>query len=206
MDAPVPAAGEPLLQSGFLLVVASLFSFPPVKAMGAMPKHPLIVLFAALCIILAGGCRSTKLGEDFTPYLVRVYVEESANLPASHLLDLTLPVSGSQITVRSKPVFAEWDLLHAASFDTELGPAIVLLFTPTAAGDFYRTTITNQGRRLVFTINGLPVGARMIEGPVQDGRIAFFPEIDEEDVPALASGIQKTSAKIQERLKQQGKW
>lgn len=167
----------------------------------------LLFIFAAACVLFfASGCRTSKIGDGFTPYLVRIYLEESPNLPPSRLVDLVLPVSGSHITVRARPVFAEWDILQAAALDTDMGPALVLLFTPAAAKDLYNTTITNQGRRLVFTVNGIPVGARRIEGPVQDARVLFFPEVDEDEVPTLAGGIQKTSAEIQKRLKQESKW
>lgn len=137
--------------------------------------------------------------------MARLYLEESPNLPASHITEMVLPLSGSHVTVRSKPVFGEWDIMRAMHFESEFGPAIVLLFTADARADFYRTTISNQGRRLILTINGLPVGGHYISGPIEDGRIAFYLEMDDEDIPAVAEGIQKTSNEIQKRA-QSSRW
>src|SRR5688572_24395098 len=134
-------------------------SFPRPRIFGS--------LVAVVCVVLVAGCRSKE--RDYTPHVVRLYIEESARLPASHISEMILPISGSHITVRSKPVYAEWDIAQAAQFETEFGPAVLLLLRPDAMRDFYRTTITNQGRRLVMTINGLPVGAHYIQRPVEDG-------------------------------------
>jgi hypothetical protein len=166
----------------------------------------LILSIVVACAFVVAGCRTNKGKDDFVPYVVRIYMEESRNLPRSHVLDMMLPISGSIITVGAKPMFAEWDILQAAGFDTDFGPAVVLLFTPEASRELYRQTISNQGRRLVFTVNGIPVGGRVIDRPVQDGRVFFFPEMDEEAVPELVRGIQRTSLEIQERLRKPGKW
>lgn len=168
-------------------------------------RKSLIVCLIAACLLSVAGCRTGK-DEDFTPYVVRVYLEESPQMPASHITDMLLPISGSHITTQAKPVFAEWDIAGAGSFDTDFGLAILLLFTNAASADVYHKTITNQGRRLVFTVNGIPVGARLIDRPVQDGRLFFFPEIEEEEIPELVRGIQKTSTKIHEEHQKRKKW
>lgn len=155
-------------------------------------------------LAVATGCNNVD--KDFDPYLVRLYLEESANLPPSHVLDMVLPISGSHITVASKPIFGEWDIVRAGEFETEFGPAMVLMFTADAAADLYRTTISNQGRRLVLTINGFAVGSQYIYGPVEDGRISFFMEIDNDEVGEVVEGIQKTSTEIQRRANKESKW
>jgi hypothetical protein len=52
----------------------------------------------------------------------------------------------------------------------------------------------------------VPVGGRLIERPIQDGRVIFFPEIEEEDIPELAHGISRTAVMIQERLRKSSRW
>lgn len=167
-------------------------------------RRSLFLLFSAAFLLLFAGCRSTP--KDFTPYVVRIYLEESRNLPASHLTDMVLPVSRTPITVAAKPLFAEWDLLTATSVETEFGPALILMFTPGATKDLFRTSISNQGRRFVLTVNTLPIAGRVIDRPVQDGRLLFFPEIERENVPDLVEGIQETSSEIQRRLKRKDRW
>lgn len=173
--------------------------------MKPFPRRLLIFLLLLTAAFALGGCGSKE--KDFTPMVVRLYIEESSQLPASHIAEMVLPVSGSHITVRSKPLYGEWDIAQAASFDTpDFGPAIVLLFRSEAAKDFYRTTISNQGRRIVMTINGLPLGAHYIERPIEDGRVFFFLEIDDEDLPEVARSIQRTSREIQKQADKKTKW
>lgn len=172
--------------------------------MSFFTRRPFLLVLVVALLATLNGCRTQDT--SFTPYMVRLYLEESRNLPTSHITDLVLPISGSRITVRSKPLFLESDILGAAHFDTEFGPAIVLLFTPDAAADFYRTTISNQGRRFVLTINGIAVGSRFIERGVEDGRMVFFLEIEDNEVPEVARGIQRTSQEIQKQINRKGRW
>lgn len=125
-------------------------------------------------------------------------------MPPSHIREMILPISESRITVQAKPDFAEWDIMQATPVETDFGAAIVLLLTSEASRDLYRTTVSNQGRRLVITINGVPVGAHYIERPVEDGRLFFYLEVPDEEVPAIARGIQKTSAEIERRSSRNG--
>lgn len=167
------------------------------------PRFPAFgfVAFAA-CLVLLSGCRTTK--RDYTPHLVRFYLEESGHLPPSHIGEMILPVSGSHITVKSRPVFVESDIGSASLYETEFGPAVMLLFRTAASTDFYRTTISNQGKRLVVVINGLPLGAYYISGPVQDGRILFYLEVPDEELAEIVRSIQKTSDEI--RKSQSSGW
>lgn len=167
------------------------------------PFHRKTLLFGLLLTaVLLGGCRTND--SDFRPHVTRLYLEESNHLPASHIMDMVLPISGSHITVQSRPVYAEWDIAQAAQFETEFGPAIILLLNSQAAKDFYRTSITNQGRRLVLTINGVPLGAHYIDRPIEDGRVAFFLELPDEDLPEVVKAIQQTSLEVQKRSQKSG--
>lgn len=168
-----------------------------------LQKRLFSFLLIVACTLTVTGCRSKD--KDFSPHVTRLYLEESSHLPPSHIAEMILPVSGSHITVRSKPIYGEWDIAQAGHFETEFGPAIILLFRSEAATDFYRTTISNQGRRLVVTINGLPLGAHYIDRPIEDGRISFFLEIPDEEVPEVARAIQKTSEQIRKESNK-SKW
>lgn len=169
------------------------------------PRSKILTLLAvALGAVFIAGCQSPS--RDYTPHITRFYLEESSHLPASHITEMILPVSGSHITVQSKPVYAEWDIASVTSYETEFGPAIVLLFRPEAAAAFYRTTINNQGKRLVVTINGVPLGAYYIKAPVEDGRIMFYLEIPDEEIPEVVRSIQKTSDEIKEEADKSPGW
>ena len=120
-------------------------------------------------------------------------------MPRDRTLDMRLPMSESHIVTKARPTFAEWDIVHADYFETDLGPAVSLMFTPMATRDLYRETAGNQGRRFVVTVNGVAVGARYIDRPIEDGRLAFYIEVDDDEVPEIVRNIQLTSREIQER-------
>lgn len=127
-------------------------------------------------------------------------------MPTQQTLDMVLPLSKTNISVRAKPSFAEWDFLHASHFETDLGPAVVFLLTPEATRDLYRLSLGNQGKRLVVTINGVALGSRYIDRPIEDGRIAVYIEIDDEDVPELVRNVQLTSQDIQAERDRSVRW
>lgn len=167
------------------------------------PLFPIVTCLTVLTLLFA-GCQSRK--PDYTPHLTRVYLEESSRLPAQQTVDMVLPLSETHIVVRGKPSFAEWDFLHATYFETDLGPAVVFLLTPEATRDLYRLSLSNQGKRLVITINGTPVGARYIDQAIEDGRITAYIEIQDEDIPEFVRNIQLTSQDIQGRQGRRTAW
>lgn len=171
----------------------------------SLPIRQTIVaaLFVAVWATFA-GCRTAD--DSFTPYLTRIYLEESANLPESRIREMVLPISGTRVTVGAKAKFFEWDIQRAVHFETDLGRAVMFMFTSAAAEELYRQTVANQGKTLILTVNGLPVGGRYIDAPIQDGRLAFFLEIDSEEIPEVVERIQETSDRIRERMNRESGW
>src|SRR5690625_5059561 len=154
-------------------------------------------LAVAISLLFLSGCRTTK--RDYTPHVVRFYLEESGHLPPSHISEMILPVSGSHLTVKSKAAFGETDIASATEVETEFGPAVMLVFRSRSTPDFYRKTISNQGKRMAITVNGVPLGAYYIDRPIEDGRILFFLEVPDEDLPEIVRSIQKTSDEIRKK-------
>lgn len=157
---------------------------------------PLLTL--ALLTTLAGcvtGSRSKK--QDFDTVATRFVIEARHNEAA---IPLTLPVSQVRIAVLRAPVITEFDLVGAEVIDTDMGKAVVFLLTAPAARDIYRFSVANQGRRLVATINGVALGARMIERPITEGALLSYLEVPEEELDELVRNINLTSADLQDQI------
>ena len=66
--------------------------------------------------------------------------------------------------------------------------------------DFYRLSVTQQGRRIVLLLDEAGVGARRIDGPIANGAIFIFVERPEESLPALVENLKKSSAALQRAI------
>src|SRR3954466_15734457 len=141
------------------------------------------LLFAsAACgavILIGAGCQSTKAPRDYTPVQARFFLEAASGDGTP----IALPQSEVRITVNSKPVLTEGDVVNAEVVQVDLGKCLFFQLTPTATRDFYRMTVTHQGRRLVLLINGAPIGARRIDGAITNGGIFVFVELPDSELP-----------------------
>jgi hypothetical protein len=76
--------------------------------------------------------------------------------------------------------------------------------SPSAARDLYRMTGSNQGRRLVLFLDGVASGVRRIDGPIADGIIYCFVEVDDEALPGLVEKLRRTTEHLQRELRRKG--
>jgi hypothetical protein len=158
-------------------------------------------VIAGLLLAVAGwsGCATTK-PVDYMPTQARLFLESGdASSPT-----VTLPRSGAVISVNSKAVIAEGDILNAEVVQVELGRCLLLQVTPSAARDLYRLTGSNQGRRLVLTLNDLALGARQIDRPFDDGAVMIFVEMSDGELTTLVTDLKRTSADLQKAMKRNG--
>lgn len=159
----------------------------------------LLLLMAA--IFAAAGCQSAaKKPRDYTPTVARFFLEAGSGEGTA----ITLPMSGVQVTVNSKPVITEGDITGIELVQVELGKALMFQLTPTATRDFYRLTGTHQGRRLVLVVNDNPLGARRIDGAIINGLVFVFAEIPEEAMPALVENLKKSTVALQKEIAKKG--
>lgn len=99
---------------------------------------------------------------------------------------VALPVSGSQIRINDLPVFVEADIAQVSVVRVDLGMCLMFQFQPTAQRSLYRLSGDRQGRRLVLIYNGLPLGARRLEGVIDGGVLFIFVEVEDAQLPGLA--------------------
>ncbi|MGB0744288.1 MAG: hypothetical protein ACPGSB_07155, partial [Opitutales bacterium] len=110
-----------------------------------------------------------------------------------------LPVSGSRIPLQKEPIVNEFDIVNAEMVNVELGHALLLQVNEKGARALYRSTVSNMGGRIVVTVNDNPIGARRVDGPIQDGNFYTFVEgLDEEALGQLVLDIKDSILKLQE--------
>ena len=147
-----------------------------------------------------GGCQSTAAPRDYKTTWARFFLESGS----ADGTPLTLPQSGVHLTVNSKPVISEGDIANVELVQVDLGKCLLFQLTPTAARDFYRLSVTHQGRRVVLVVDGTPLGARRIDGVIANGSIFVFVEMPESEMPAFVENLKKSSIAFQRELARKG--
>ncbi len=150
----------------------------------------LSVLLAGLFVLSA--CHSAPAPAQ-APLAARLYLETR---PGEAGVPVRLPVSGVEIAVGAKPVFTEYDLVNAEVARVELGPCLLLQFSPAAARDLYRLSVASIGRRLVLLVDGAPLGVHRIEQALPDGNVLVFIERPDAELPGLVQRLKHTSADL----------
>jgi hypothetical protein len=153
-----------------------------------------------VAIILGCGCQSAAVPRDYTPSIARFFLE-AANADGTPVM---LPKSGVRLSVNSKPVVTEGDIVNVELVQVDLGKCLLVQLTPSATRDFYRLSVTHQGRRLVMTVNGETLGARRLDGVITNGVIYVFVEVSDDDLPALVDNLKKSSVAMQRELARKG--
>ncbi len=153
-----------------------------------------IGLLMLLIVAFLAGCQ-TRTATAPKPAVARFLLESEANRAA----EVTLPVSGVRLRVLPKPVILEYDILKVELAQLALGRCLLFQLTPAAARDLHRMTAVNHGRRLALLINDQPLGARVIDAPMQDGTILVFCEVPDEELSALFERLKRTTAELRNR-------
>ncbi|TVR51912.1 MAG: hypothetical protein EA425_06060 [Puniceicoccaceae bacterium] len=156
-----------------------------------------MVLLGLLAGLLLAGCESRRQ-QDYTAIIPRFFIE--ANPRETFSLPVEMPQSGITLAVNPRPFLTEADVANVELVQVDLGLCLLFELTPAAGRDLYRITASNQGRRMVLTLNGMAVGVRMIDQPFSFGQIILFLEVAEQDLPELAVNLRKTVHDIQARI------
>jgi hypothetical protein len=155
----------------------------------------------AVALAVLTGCRTAAVPRDYTPTVARFFLESAEGAEAATVV---LPQSGVRVPVNAKPVVTEGDIVNVELVQVDLGQCLLFQLAPSAVRDFYRLTGSHQGRRLVLTLDDRPVGARRIDGAVEDGALFVFVEIPDAQLPALVLNLKKSSAALQRELARKG--
>lgn len=163
-----------------------------------MKSARLFLLLATL--LAAAGCASREKSGRAGTAVIRFHLENAQGQGTT----VVLPRSQVPLLLNPKPVLTEGDVANVELVQVELGRCLMFQLTPTAGRDFYRLSVSNQGRRLAVLIDGTALGARRIDGPIADGVIYTFVELPDDELPALVERLKASSAALQRELKRKG--
>jgi len=76
----------------------------------------------------------------------------------------------------------------------------MLEVTPAASRDLYRLTGSNQGRRLVLTLNDVALGVRQIDRAIEGGALLLFVEMTDAELATLVFNLKRTSEELQKEF------
>ena len=141
------------------------------------------------------ACKKDKLENLSVP---RLMVEaRNTNYGATRGETITLPVSRTTFSIQGDPVVNEFDILNVEMVKVDMGVALLVQTSGQGARDLYRASVSNMGSRIVFMVNGNAIGARRMDGAIQDGNFYTFVEVDDEELGQLVLDIKKTIVKLQ---------
>lgn len=156
-------------------------------------------LILSLCLFgLLVGCKKDDEFENLR--VPRLMVEaRGVNYGSLTGTTATLPVSGTQIPLQSEPLASEFEIANVELVKVDMGMALLIQLTERGARDLYRSSVSNNGGRIVLTVNGNPIGARRLTGAIEDGNFYTFVEVDDEELGQLVLDIKETLNEIQKK-------
>lgn len=163
-----------------------------------------LFLFTVLSVglIAASGCSSPekpkKKKRKYPETVARFLLEATDPKDAGAVAHL--PTSGVAISVEPKAYFTEYDIEKCEVVNNELGKGFAFKLTTAAARDLYKMSVPNQGKRLVTMVNGRPIGARRIDGALNQGYIVTYIEVPEDELEDMAKNITRTSTDMREEM------
>lgn len=160
-------------------------------------RRATLVCMAALALLAGGGCQSPS-SRDHEPVLAQFLLEAPAEMRGARVVQL--PRSGVQIVTAPVSVLTEIDVRNVELVKVDLGLCLMFEFTPDGSRALMRLSGSNLGRRLVVALNGQPFGARMLDGPILDGRLLIFVELEDAELTATAVNLKRTAQEIQTAL------
>ena len=84
------------------------------------------------------------------------------------------------------------DIIRIEMVQVERGLAVRYLLTPSASRQLRRTSGDAIGYSFIFFDNQSPIGARKIDGMIDDGILYTFLDVSDEDMPQLVIDMNRT--------------
>lgn len=159
--------------------------------------HKYLLLFPLLAFVLC-GCKKDKLeAEDMK--VPRLMVEtRSVQYGGLGGAVVQLPVSDTRIALQKEPLVTEFDIVNVELVKVDMGLALLIQTNERGGRALYRGTVSNMGGRIVLMVNNNAIGARRIDGAIQNGNFYTFVEIDDEELGQLVLDIKATIKQLQE--------
>lgn len=158
--------------------------------------HSLLALAAVALGLATTGCFNRSV--DGKPMRLYVQVNDVGSMSARGSRMLRME-DGTVFYVKSDPVVLERninnvDLVRLANDRL----ALLLYLNDEGANALYRTSNSERGRFMVLEYNGVAIGERMLDGPINDGRYFTFVNLPDEELEELVMDMRENIAKVQE--------
>ena len=141
-------------------------------------RRALAVPIVGLILWSMLGCMTADSGQPAPR--VRFHLENAHATSRGGIVPIQMPVSGIEVVVNRLPVLMEEDLVNVELVEVELGQCLLFEFSRVGSRALYEVTATKQGNRLLLMVDGVPVGLRVIDGPVATGQWLTFTELTPE--------------------------
>lgn len=145
---------------------------------------------AVLLCLLTAGCRSKP------EKVFRFYQEQSAVTMLGDGLKGTMPISGVEFVVGRTPIIFEGDVESIDLVQVDLGLCVLFQFSDAGRRELYRASVRGAGRRIFLFVNDVPLGARRLDGAIEDGRLFMFLEVPDSELPDLVEEMRVSLKKI----------
>ncbi len=160
-----------------------------------MPRIAILSLILLTSLGFLAACKKDKLENLNIPRLMLEV--RGINYGSTSGVTVTLPVSRTTVTIHGEPLVNEFDILNVEMVKVDMGVALLVQTVGQGARNLYRASVSNMGSRIVLIVNGNAIGARRIDGAIQDGNFYTFVEVDDEELGQLVLDIKETIVKLQ---------
>jgi len=161
-----------------------------------MRQYLRYLLLPLSCLLFLTACNKDEALEGMS--VPRLMLEtRGVNYGALTGDSLTLPVSGTTIRIQDEPLVNEFEIVNVELVKVDMGMALLVQVSEKGARELYRKSVTNMGGRVVLTINGNAIGARRLDGAIENGDFYTFVEVDDEELGQLVIDIKETLIELQ---------
>lgn len=109
-----------------------------------------------------------------------------------------MPISGSEFTVGRTPIIFEGDVEAIELVQVDLGLCVLFEFGDAGRRELYRASVRGVGRRIFLFVNDEPLGARVMDGAITDGKLYMFLEVPDAELPVLVEELRLSLERIKE--------
>jgi len=161
-----------------------------------MKTFPLLAGLSLATSLFFSGCKSAQIENAHVP---TIFLEAASSFPGQTNPQVALPISGTELQIFEEPLYDPTDIIRIEMVRVDRGLAVRYLLTPSASRNLVRMSVDNLGYRFVFFDNETPIGARMIDGVMENGIIYTFLEVPDQLLPELVEDMNRTLVEVRRR-------
>ncbi len=163
---------------------------------GRYVKLFLLPLLLCAAFLVTGCSTVPKPKQTARLHLQAVDDGKRFNRPS---MKITMPSTQTDYYINPNPIISEGDIANIELARVDLGLCIQIDVLGRASNALFQNTVGYQGLRLFLLVDGKPVAARVIDGPIQ-GTLYMFLDMDEDKVANFVWDLKESCAKYRKAL------